>query len=131
MYILLTLLAQVPTGLGGNIGGPGLGPFGLVNWGSTGDVAGQKLGGVISAIVGLLTVVAGIWFIFQFITGALQWLASGGDKNGLQQAQQKISNSLLGLVIVVAAIAIIKLIGTFLGFDILNPASFINAIQFK
>lgn len=124
---MFTFLAQKPTGLGTIGEGGGFGPFGAILW--TKELAGKKLGGALSAIVGFMTVAAGIWFIFQFITGAIQWLASGGDKAGLTAAQQKISNSFIGLILVVAAVAIIKLTGIFLGFDILNPASFIDFIK--
>jgi len=130
---MFTFLAQVipkPTGLGGQIGeGGGLGPFAGFFWATSGMM--EKFSGAISAIVGFLTIVAGLWFIFQFITGAIQWLASGGDKAGLQQAQQKLTNSFIGLILVVAAIAIVSLVGEFLGFKILDPGSFIEAIKFK
>jgi len=104
-----------------------LGPFGI---GSTENI-GSKFGGAISAIIGFLTIMAGLFFIFQFLAGALQWIASGGDKTGLQAAQQKLTNSFIGLILIVAAMAIISLLSTFLGFTILNPAQFIEAIRFK
>lgn len=121
-------LAQQPTGLGGPIGGPGLGPFAEI-FGA--KEAMGKFAGAISAIVGFLTIVAGLWFIFQFIIGAIQWLASSGDKAALTTAQQKLTNSFIGLILVVAAIAVVKLVGVFLGFDILDPGKFIDAIRFK
>lgn len=124
-----TLLAQQYKSLG-ELGGPGLGPFGAVIFWIK-EALGRKFGDAFSAIVGLLTVVAGLFFIFQFLTGGLQWLGAGGDKAGLEQARQKITNSLIGLVIVVATIAMIKVIGIFLGFNLLDPASFIESIKFK
>ena len=123
---MLTLFAQKPTGLGGTIGGEGLGPFAV---GLTEGNIGQKLTTGISSIIGFLTIVAGLWFLFQFIIGGLQWLGSSGDKTALEGAQKKLTNAFIGLVIVVVAIAIINILGTFLGFDILNPASFLKSIQ--
>lgn len=126
---IFSILAQVPTGLGGPIGtGEGLGPFSGV--GDQTDAI-TKFAAGFSAIIGFLTVAGGLWFIFQFIIGALQWIGAGGDQKSLQGAQEKITNSLIGLVVVVAAVAVIRVIGTFLDFDILNPASFIEAIRFK
>ncbi len=125
---------QPPAGQGptvplGNIGeGGGLGPFANIFGINT---AMEKFASGFSAIVGFLTVVGGLWFIIQLIIGALQWVGSGGDKASLQGAQQKITNALVGLIIVVAAVTIIKVIGIFLDFDLLNPASFIEAIRFK
>lgn len=126
----MTLLTQSqPINPGGHLGsGGGLGPLSRL-WDI--DSLGKGFGNVFSAIVGFLTVGAALFFIFQFITAGIQWLSAGGDKNMLQQAQQKLTNSFIGLVIVVAAVAIIKIIGVFLGFDLLNPASFIESIRFK
>lgn len=124
--IMFTFLAQQSKPLG-TLGGEDLGPFGI---GATEDI-GSRFAGAISSIIGFLTIVAGLFFIFQFIIGAIQWLASGGDKAGLQASRDKITNSLIGLILMVAAIAIISLLGEFLGFKILDPASFIEAIKFK
>ncbi|MDP3955107.1 MAG: hypothetical protein Q8Q15_01960 [bacterium] len=85
-------------------------------------------GRVISVIIGVLTVAAGLWFIFQFLIGAFGWLTSGGDKAQLEGARKRLANSIIGLVIVVAAIFIIDLIGNLLGLDILNPAGTIHNI---
>lgn len=132
---MFTFLAQASKELG-TLGGKdasssGLGPFAGISWGETGKIAGQKFSAGFSAIVGLLTLIAVLWFIFQLVTGALQWIGSGGEKAGLEQARQKISNGILGLIIVVASIAVVSVIGTFLGFDILNVASFLEKIKFQ
>ena len=120
---MFTFLAQQSTPLG-TLGGTGLGPF------ATGfpKPLGETFADAISAIIGFMTVVAGLFFIFQFLIGAIQWLASGGEKAGLQQAQQKLSNAFIGFVLVVAAVAIFTLLGEFLGFRFLNVADLINLI---
>jgi hypothetical protein len=61
-----------------------------------------------------------IVFFFVLIIGAIQWISSGGDKQALEGARGKISNALIGLVILFATFAIIKLIETFFGFSILT-----------
>lgn len=76
---------------------------------------------VISTIIGFLTVVAGIWFIFLIITAGYQWLSSGGDKAGVTAAREKLTYAITGLVIVVAAFAIVSLIGNLMGIKFLQP----------
>lgn len=83
--------------------------------------AGTQLNKVISTIIGVMTAVAAIWFIFQFIIAGYQWIQSGGEKNNIEQARDKITNSLIGLIIVVSAWIIIGVIGKILGLNILNP----------
>ncbi len=97
----------------------GLGPGPLADpKGSTGI---EIFSNFISSIIGLMTIIAIIWFVFTFITGAIGIISSGGDKNSMESAKKKITTGIIGLVVVIAAIFIIKLIGFLLGItDILN-----------
>ena len=81
-----------------------------------------------SNIVGLLTVIAGLYFVFLFMAGAITYLASGGDKAGTEKAQKQITSGLVGLVMVVAAIFLIELIGNLLGLNILQPGEFVRKV---
>lgn len=127
LNLLFTILAQEPHEIG-EIGGPkeeGWGP-----WGQPGDIgkAAGYFATIISNIIGLMTIVGGIWFMFQFIIGGYGWLTSGGDKAGIQAAQSRITNAFIGLTVVVAAYAIIYIIGELLGFKILQPQDLIKLI---
>ncbi len=105
----------------------GLGPLGFeTEEVITKEAAFQLLNQVISVIVGLLTVVAGIWFLFQIIIAGYQWLSSGGDKASVAAARDKLTYSVIGLVIVVMAFAIVSVIGTIFGIDFLQPGTTIS-----
>ncbi len=107
--------------------------------GFTGAKNGQGLlagGGIetfsrfISSTIGLMTIIAIIWFIFVFFTGAIGIVSSGGDKQALESARKKITTGIIGLVVVVASIFIIKLIGYLIGIpDILNITKLFGQIQ--
>lgn len=71
-------------------------------------------------IVTLGLIIGVLIFFFTLIMGAIQWISSGGDKQSLEAARGKISNALIGLVILFAAFAIIKLIERFFGIPILT-----------
>jgi len=118
----------------GTIGGEGLGPMGNLgkNTALDGTVALTKITNIISSIIGIMTVIAGIWFIFMFLIGGYSWMTSMGDKHKLQEARDRIVNALIGLVIIVAGWGILALVGQFFGWDILltNPAKIIQQIQF-
>ncbi len=108
---------------GGGFAGPGTGIFA-----PSADPAGnfEKL---ISTVIGVMTVVAGIWFIFTLFIGAIGWITAGGDKGAVETAKKRISNGLTGLVIVVIAVFITSLVGQILGFDILNIAAAITTLS--
>jgi len=75
----------------------------------------------ISNIIGLLTTLGALVFIFMFFYGALSWIAGGDDSSKVQKARDQMIQGIIGLVILVAGYAIIGLIGALVGIDILNP----------
>lgn len=92
--------------------------------GSLGQESGtsffQKL---IPAIISLALVIGTLVFFFMLITGAIQWISSGGDKQAVETARGKISNALIGLVVLFAIFAAIRLLNQFFGggtFNLLN-----------
>jgi hypothetical protein len=112
----MRLLAQAPVQIGTF---EGIGPLGKI--GNSGSVVFGQFDNIVSTIVGVLTVSAGLWFIFQLLGGALQWLGSGGDKQAVQNAQKRIVSALTGLLIVVLSYALIAVISRIFGLYILSP----------
>ena len=109
----------------GTIGkGEGLGPFSA----GKGGTPGENFEQVISTVIGLMTIGGMLWFMAQLFIGALGWVSAGGDPKRLETARHRITNAVIGLIIVVAAWAIIGVIGTILGLDILNPAGIIRRL---
>ena len=129
LNLLFTILAQEPHEIGTIGGKEGFGPWGdIAELGKEVGGAAKAFATIISNIIGLMTIIAGIWFMFQFIIGGYGWLTSGGDKAGIQAAQGRITNAFIGLIVVVAAYAIIYIIGELLGFKILQPQDLIKLI---
>jgi len=50
--------------------------------------------------------------------GGFQYLTSGGDKTKTEEARSRITNALIGLVIVTASWAVWKIVVYFFGIDI-------------
>lgn len=106
----------------------GKGPLGLEGVTDPAE-AGGVFNKFISTTIGVMTIIAMIWFIVQFFSGAVAIVTSGGDKQKLSEAKGKITSALIGLIVVVAAIFLIELIGKILGIDlILNPADFVSKV---
>lgn len=111
----MNVFAQEPLG---TIGGKGLGPFGE-NIAGSGAEGLRQVTDAVSSIVGVMTIGAGIWFLFQFLVGGLNWITAGGDKGKLTEARDRLTNAFIGLIVVVAGWGILALAGKFFGFDIL------------
>jgi hypothetical protein len=108
------LLAASPIPIAPSGGFTGFGALGKVPDKSTGIALFTDF---ISKVIGVLTVIAIIWFVFTFITGAIGIISSGGDKQALENAKKKITTALIGLVLVIAAVFLVDLVGYFLGFS--------------
>lgn len=150
VIVLLTLFLIIPiispsfaatptpaaTASGAGLGcGGGLGPIadflcGIGNTKNDQEKVGNKLNTVVSGIIGFMTIIAALWFLFQILIGGYGWISSGGDKQAIEQARDRIIYSVIGLITVVSAWVIVGIIGTIIGLDILNPGKVILNIGF-
>lgn len=76
---------------------------------------GPIVGKIISAIVGLFIIFAFVLALFHLLFGAYRWITSSGDKQRLQQAQESMTQAIMGLILVAAVWAIMTLLSQFLG----------------
>jgi hypothetical protein len=85
-------------------------PGGLV------DLSGSDFfGRLIPALLSFALVVGTIFFVSYLIYGGIQWISSGGDKMKIEQARSKISNALVGVIVLLAFFAILNLVECFFG----------------
>jgi len=84
------------------------------------EVKITELGRLISGAIGMALVAAALAAFMYLIMGGIQWITSGGDKAGTENARNKITAAFIGLAIVFTAWAIMKLIETFFGIVIIS-----------
>lgn len=82
----------------------------------------------ISDIIGIITILAGLFFIVFAFVAAFEWVTAGADSGKVAKARDRLLWSTLGLILIVAAYSIIGLIGTIVGINILDLGSLINSI---
>lgn len=75
---------------------------------------------IISGAISLAMLVVALVFFFMLILGGLKWVMSGGDEKAVGAARAQITNALIGLAIVFAAFAIMKLIEVVFGISLLS-----------
>lgn len=85
-----------------------------------GEITTMTVGGIISGAISLVLLVVALVFFFVLIMGGLKWVMSGGDQKNVEAARNQITNALIGLAIVFATFAIMKLIEVIFGITILN-----------
>ena len=70
------------------------------------------------AVVSLVFIVGTVIFFFMFVMGAIAWVSSSGDKQSLEGARTKITNALVGIVILFSLYAILNFTGKFFKSDV-------------
>jgi len=99
-------------------------PPGIFGSGSKYSFEGGGVAFFISNIVRLLTIIAGIWMLINFILAGLAFISSQGNEEQVKNAWNKIFNSIIGMMVIVIAYALTALLSYLLFGDpsfILNP----------
>lgn len=78
------------------------------------DDAVGKTAAIISMVVGLLTIIGIIILLFSIISAGIMWINSGGDPQKVEIAQKKLTNSFIGLILIIGAVFIVSLLGKLL-----------------
>jgi hypothetical protein len=74
------------------------------------------LGRVFSGIMA----VAAFTLLIYMLWGAIEWLTSGGDSGKVQKARDKMTQGVIGMVVLASTVAIFNLVQRFLGINILT-----------
>jgi hypothetical protein len=109
-----TFLAQVPSK--DSVVNPAI-PGGYNRPGVQGNILiTEMIGNLLTAALGIATIILLVWIVM----GGFEWILSNGEKQGLENARNKITNGIIGLVIIALAVAIFIFIGEVLGINVLK-----------
>ncbi len=78
---------------------------------------------VVSILQGVIRFILVVAFVLAFIfllIGGIRWITAGGDEKGVEKARGMITAALIGLVVVLIAFALIKLVEAFFGVSIIS-----------
>jgi hypothetical protein len=90
------------------------------------DLPGAKGGGDfgewLSGLMSVVMVFAAILVLLYLIWGAMEWITSGGDKSKVEAARTKITNAIVGLLVLSATTGLFIILQQFLGICVLSIA---------
>jgi hypothetical protein len=78
------------------------------------------IGGIISAVLPYVFVVAGIILFFQLIWGGLNLLTAAGSADSAEKGKKQITSSVFGFIIIFASYWVIQILQVVLGVNILS-----------
>ncbi len=75
----------------------------------TGELGFQipSLADILTFAIRAFFVIAGLAALFYMLIGAFAWVTSGGDKDAVSAAREKIQAAVIGMILIVAVLAII------------------------
>ncbi len=82
----------------------------------------SDLGTFTTGLLQIAFVLAIFMVLIMLIWGAFEWITSGGDKEAVGHARNRIINALIGLAVLSVAFALAKLGGQFVGINLGNIA---------
>jgi hypothetical protein len=75
------------------------------------------IGKLISTGISVVIIISGILVFVFLVWGGIEWLTSGGDKTKVENARNRIVSALVGLAIIAASWALVRIIAYFFGVD--------------
>ena len=88
-----------------------------------GGSPGDGVGALTEYIVLLwrtLILVGGLAALLFLLWGALDWIMAGGEEGKVSDARKKMTGAVIGLTILAASVAIVQLVGSLIGLDLLD-----------
>ncbi|MBL7150716.1 hypothetical protein ISS86_02190 [Candidatus Microgenomates bacterium] len=70
-----------------------------------------EFGSVIKGGIQIAILIAGLLCLVYLIWGGIEWLTSGGAKEGVAAAKARMTAAFIGMMIILAAWAIIQIVG--------------------
>ena len=70
---------------------------------------------VLTFVLRFFFIIAGLAALIYLLLGALAWITSGGNKENVDKAQQKIQAAVIGLIVIFAVLAVVVLLENILG----------------
>lgn len=91
-------------------------PPALSNFIGTDPTGAAGISKFLTNLVALIYTLAAVVFIFMLLWGAYDWITSGGEKEKMQTAKERITQAFVGIILFAAAFAVIAILGRFTGF---------------
>lgn len=103
-------------------------PFALPVWAAEPPIdisnipglANFELANFVTAVIRVIIIAAFIIAFVFLLIGGIKWILAGGETKAVEGARNMVTGALVGLIIVLAAFVIIKLIETFFNVTIIS-----------
>ena len=78
---------------------------------------GSNIGAIVGQSLDYVFAFAGVGLLLMIISSGFAMMTSAGDPKKLEQGKQRLTNAIIGFLLVFAAFWIVQLVGTMLGWE--------------
>lgn len=82
--------------------------------------AGSYFGTTLSGLLGGIMLIGSLMVLLYLLWGGIEWITSGGDQSKVSKARDKITQSVIGLIVLASSTAIFIILQSFLGIEVIN-----------
>jgi hypothetical protein len=83
----------------------------------------------VTAIIRLIIIIAFVVAFIFLLIGGIRWIIAGGETKAVEGARNMVTGALVGLIIVLAAFAIIRLVEFFFSISIISGPISLPTVQ--
>ncbi len=76
---------------------------------------------IVKNLVYIFFAIGAIGTLIMFLWGAVEWILSGGDKEKVASARKRMTQALVGLLLLALSFVILRVVSTLAGFNIFQP----------
>lgn len=82
--------------------------------------ADRGFGSFIGGILGMAMVLAALLVLIYLMWGAIEWISAGGDKSKIEKARNRMTQAVIGIIVLASTLAIFNVLQRFLGISVIN-----------
>ncbi len=79
-----------------------------------------NFGVILGNLLAIIMIAGALFVLIMLVIGAFQWITAGGEKDATSKARDRITNALIGLVILALAFVIARVISSIVHIDLQN-----------
>lgn len=84
--------------------------------------ANEAFANIIVTVWRTAITLGGLALLVMLILGGFEWITAGGDKGKIESARERITQSIIGLLVLLGTVAISIFIGSAFKIDLLRPS---------
>ncbi len=90
--------------------------------------ADRGFGVFLGGILGMAMVFAALLVLLYLVWGAIEWISAGGDKAKVEKGRNRMTQAVVGILVLASTLALFTVLQKFLGISVINFSGITGAV---